>query len=230
MAQKTSRRTAPDAPASAARFVRRSAAAIRARERVGQRRAEYWSLVQWATRNNRLVSFRFIEQFRYFGGGAEHRVYYDERNKAAVKATYPNRFGHSMSAEGALATPAEYLKRLGWHNRLFGDEIKIIGVAYEDDQLEIVISQPWINAHPRNPNPSQDEITAYFERFGFVHVPLNPDAPLYYHFGFRLLVGDAHDRNVIRDENNKLAAIDVVIGTPGPEIHATVLSCLAAVT
>jgi hypothetical protein len=43
---------------------------------------------------------------------------------------------------------------------------------------------------------------------------------VFYHLGFNLIVADAHDTNILRDFNGNLAAIDVVIGTPGPGPYA----------
>lgn len=138
MAQGQSRRTATDPPKSAARFVRRGAQAIRARsEGISQYRAEYRALVEWARETGRLFPFDFIEQFSFIGDGAEHRVYKSESENVAIKATLPNKFGYSTLREGHWASPLEYLKRLAWQNLIFGDEIRLIGVAYDDDQMEV---------------------------------------------------------------------------------------------
>lgn len=74
MQEKSQSRTAPDSPKSAARFVRRGAASIRAgAEGLCQYRAEYQSLIDWADQTGRRLPFRFIEQFDFVGEGAEHR-------------------------------------------------------------------------------------------------------------------------------------------------------------
>lgn len=79
MAPEKSRRPATDSPKSAARFIRRSAEAIRASgERIGQRRAEYLAVIEWARAHGRLLPFSHIERFTFIGDGAEHRVYKDE--------------------------------------------------------------------------------------------------------------------------------------------------------
>lgn len=164
------------------------------------------------------MTFDFIEQFSFIGEGAEHRVYKREADKTALKATHPNKFGYSTSDEGCWASPVEYLKRLAWQNQIFGDDIRLVGVAYEDDQMELVHSQPWINVHDIRPNPFKEEIDEYMGRFGFVTSSLDLDTPLYYSRAHRLVAGDAHDRNVLRDQNGDLSAIDLVIGRPGPSI------------
>ncbi len=222
MDQKASGRTAADSIRATANYVRRSARAIQARgARVGEpitlRVAEQLALSEWAALNRRELEFSFIEQFQYVGSGAEHRVYHDAKNGLAIKSTHANSFGHSTYGSGYQATPSEYLRRLAWSNILFGDSFSIIGVAFDSEQqIEIVCSQPWIEAHPIRPVPFQEEIDAYFGRWGFFRSPLNPDAPVFYHAQFNLMVADAHDTNILRDSSERLAAIDVVVGTPGP--------------
>lgn len=221
MAQEKSRRPTTDSPKSAARFVRRSADAIRASgERIGQHRAEYLALIEWARVRGRLLPFSHIEQFSFVGDGAEHRVYKDDSEESvAIKATHPNKFGYSTREPGAWATPVEYLKRLAWQNHIFGDDIRIIGVAYEDEQMEVVTSQPWISAHEIRPNPFKEEIDAYMKSFGFAPASLNLDTPLYFSKIHGLLAADAHDRNILRDQEGNLSAIDLVIGPPGEKLR-----------
>lgn len=136
----------------------------------------------------------------------------------AVKATLPNKFGYSTLCEG-WASPLEYLKRLGWQNLIFGDEIRLLGVAYEEDQMEVIHSQPWISVHPIRPNPFQAEIDVYLGSFGFVSTSLNLDTPIYYSAAHGLVALDAHDRNILRDHNGDLAAIDLIIGPPGVQLR-----------
>ena len=59
------------------------------------RRSERLALVEWARERRRILGTQFIEQFRRVAEGAEHVVYYDESRGLAMKATHPNRFGHS---------------------------------------------------------------------------------------------------------------------------------------
>jgi Serine/Threonine/Tyrosine Kinase found in polyvalent proteins len=176
-------------------------------------RAERDVLCRWALINNKQIPFDFVEQFTRIGAGAEHCVYYDQRLNVAIKATHVNTFGHSVFAPGCPATPSEYLRRLGWSNLLFGDDFKMLGVSCDDEgQIQVVISQPWIDAHEIRSVPFEEEIDEYFRRFGFRRLPFQY-APLYYNDALELLVGDAHDMNVLRDKHEELAAIDIVIGT-----------------
>ena len=225
MAEGPSPRPKTYSPRSTANHVRGGAAAIRTRAgRVGDRisvyRSEVLALFEWATLTGALLSFDFIEAFKYVGSGAEHRVYHNQEHKVAIKATHANQFGHSTYGPGVRATPVEYLERLAWCNALFGDTFRIIGIARdEEEQVEIVSSQTWISAHPIRSVPLQTEINEYFGQFAFSRIPGAPDAPMFYNSDLKLLVADAHDTNILRDEKGRLNAIDVVIGAVGPSLQ-----------
>lgn len=219
MPEETRQRLAEDSPESAADFIRRSAEAVRARgESVGSQRAQRFALIEWARSIGRTLPFSHVEQFLRVSEGAEHVVFHDPQRGVAVKATHVNRFGHSVIAEGKSASPLEYLERLALQNALFGDEICIEGVAFDEAQIEIVTTQPWIVASHQSPSPSQAEIDAYFSSLGFDKVELAPDVPLYFHPELGILVADAHDRNILRNESGALVPIDLVIGRPGSDL------------
>ncbi len=147
--------------------------------------------------------------------GAEHRVHYDRAGHCAIKSTLPNRFGHSTYGSGWAATPLEYLQRLAWHNHIFGDAIAILGIIRGEDYLEVITSQPWITTHSLRGQPFPEELEAYFLESGFERLPIYPNA--FYSPGLRLVALDAHEANVLRDENEQLSPIDLVIGEPGPD-------------
>jgi hypothetical protein len=219
MDEKESRSAAEDSPQSAARFVRRGAQAIRARSAgISQYRAERLALIDWAARRGPLLEFGYIEQYQYVEG-AEHRVYRDDsQGNLAFKATIQNRFGYSTQREDLGASPLDYLRRLSAQNWIFGDDIRLVGVFRSDEHIEIVTSQPWISVHPLRPNPSQDEIDVYMGEFGFQSMSFNLDTPLYFNRFLNLVAADAHDRNVLRDSEGNLVAIDLVIGRPSPRM------------
>ncbi len=79
-------------------------------------------------------------------------------------------------------------------------------------------SQPWIDAHPIRSVPFQSEINSYFGRFGFERMPAQPDAPMFYHSKLGLIAADAHDTNILRAADGDFAAIDVIVGPPGPSL------------
>ena len=224
MAQEGSASSASNAPRAAANYVRRSAEAIRAgKQAVGEQislmRAERAALCRWAELNGKKIPFDFVERFKAIGSGAEHRVYHDQQSGLAIKATRTNSFGHSVFAQDVIATPSEYLRRLAWSNLLLGDEFRILGIAFDEEQIEIVSAHKWIEGHAKRPVPSEDEIAEYFQRFGFARCGSNPDSPLFYNPELRLLLADSHDTNVIRNVDGDCVAIDVVIGYPGPRMR-----------
>jgi hypothetical protein len=190
------------------------------------RRSERLALVQWAELRRRILGTQFIEQFRRVTEGAEHVVYHDESRGLAMKATHPNRFGHSARNEGLAATPLEYLQRLGWHNALFGDDIRIVGITFVEDNIEVITSQPWIVSDGKQP-ASQKEIDGYFEHLGFRRVEINPGVPIYFNERMNVIVADAHERNILRTEKGRLAPIDVVIGIPDPDLLERIHRILA---
>ena len=183
-------------------------------------------MVEWAESSGKVIGFSHIEQFRRVAEGAEHVVYHDPQRGLAVKATHANRFGHSTLGEGVPATPVEYLQRLAWQNQIFGDDIRIEGIASDESQIEVVTTQPWITSHFQFPTPTLDEIDAYFRTYSFVKVCLTPDVPLYFHPQGGLLIADAHERNILRTETGVLAPIDVVIGHPGADLLRQIQSKL----
>lgn len=149
MVEKESRRAERNSPQSAASFVRRSAQAIRARtEGISQYRAERRAHVEWAHTLGRALDHTYIEQFKFVGEGAEHRVYRDDAIcNLAIKATSSNRFGYSTFREDLGASPLDYLRRLGAQNAIFGDDMRLIGVFNSGDpecpeHIEVVTSQP----------------------------------------------------------------------------------------
>jgi hypothetical protein len=226
MPEKAHRRVATDSPQSAARFVRRIAEGILAGSaRVSRFRAEYEALAEWARAYQRVLPFGFIEKFRFIGDGAEHRVYKNDADVAhAIKATRPNTFGYSVAREGAWAKPLEYLKRLAWQNHFFGDDTRLVGVAFDEEQMEIVTSQPWISSHLERPNPTLAEIDDLMNSVGFLRPAAGLPVPIYLHHRWQLVVADAHDRNIIRDRAGHLCPIDVVIGRPADELFARLRS------
>lgn len=188
-------------------------------------RPERASLIEWAIQSGKILAPGCLAEFHPVGTGAEHSVFHDWDNGLAIKVTHPNRFGHSACEVGKGATPLEYLRRLRWHNALFGDRIRVQGLIYDEEVLQVVTQQPWITTGSRR-LPNQREIDFYFGQLGFEFIPLFPNAPLYFSKLFRLVVADAHDRNMLIDENEQLVPIDLVIGTPGPALAGQIGRCL----
>ena len=82
MQETNQRGTAPDSPKSASRFVRRSAASIRAgAQGLSQHRAEYRALIDWARQCDRLLPFTFL-----FPGGLAGEMTNQSLNRPAVRS------------------------------------------------------------------------------------------------------------------------------------------------
>ncbi len=102
---------------------------------------------------------------------------------------------------------------------LFGDEIWIEGIAYDEEQMEVITTQPWINVDlVQSPHPTRAEIDSFFANLRFNKAAISEEAPIYFNRRIGVVFGDAHDQNVLRDENGDLSPIDVVIGRPGPAL------------
>lgn len=233
MAKKARGAVASRSAKSAAHHVRRGAEAIRSRDALASgiisnhlNQVERRALLEWATARGLVLKSAFLDSFDYKGSGAEHLVYHDAENRLAIKVTHPNSFGHSVYAEGFVATPLEYLDRLSWCNLFLGDDFRVYGIIHNEEQVQVVTSQPWIAAN-RCPHPSPQEIREFFGQLGFLPASDDENAPFFYNPAFDLAIGDAQDHNVIRGENSKLYAIDVVIGKPGPKLKIRILEVLA---
>ncbi len=213
-------------PVAAARHVRIGAGAMLARGAGGGRLgAEKACLLDWLRRHDLLVENHFLNKLRPVSSGAEHVVYHDAERRRAIKITHPNRFGHSVYDEsGGGATPLEYLRRLAYHNVLFGDDIRLIGAHLDENALEIISSQPWIVSHPETPVPGQAAVDEYLASLGFVRSDLFPFGFYFYNRANGLAVADAQPNNILVGTDGRLAPIDLVIGRPGPALLRRLLA------
>ncbi len=109
-------------------------------------------------------------------GGGEHDVHAPaspERLARVFKVTVPGYCGATARAfvlrGGGTriaqddALPSEYLLRMWWHNRLFGDDVRFEGVMLDRRGVRLVISQPVREGDI----PDPDEVRAMLERFDF---------------------------------------------------------------
>ena len=130
--------------------------------------AERDCLIDWFKNRGAVLPDTYCHQFGRVSIGSEHAVYFDRETLRAIKVTCPNRFGHSVYDIGSSATPLEYLRRLGLHNHLFGDDICLLGCVLADDgAIQIISSQPWVTAHPVHPDASPDQITSLLAEVRF---------------------------------------------------------------
>lgn len=133
--------------------------------------------------------------------GAEHDVRFDLESNLAIKLTGPGEYGW----EGGLE---KYLQRLVWCNELFDEAFFVEGlVTLAGEQAErLVITQPWYDADPDRPHPTQDEIDVYMRAKGF-HKAYDG---AYLHKTKDLAVSDAVPKNFIRTRSGVTHAIDVI--------------------
>lgn len=213
-------------PVAAARHVRlRSGAVLACGAGGGRVGTEKICLLEWLSGNGLFVEENYLSSLRPVSSGAEHVVYHDAARRKAIKVTHPNRFGHSVyDASGGGATPLEYLRRLAYHNVLFGDEIRIVGARLDDEALEIITSQPWIVSHSETPVPTQAVVDEYLASLGFAHSGLFPLGFYFYNRANGLAIADAQPNNILVGTDGRLAPIDLVIGQPGPTLLAQLLT------
>ncbi len=220
MAQGVRQGTTRNPLQSAANFVRRRARAVlESGERSTAFGAEKLALIEWGASSGLKLPHDFCCRFVPVSSGAEHLVYHDQVARRAIKLTRPNAFGHSAAEPGGRgATATEYLRRLTYHNLLFGDDVRLLGLIQTEDSVQVVSSQPWITAHAETPNATVEQIDDYFERLTFVRSDLFEGA-VYYSKFLDIVAADAHSLNVLISEENFIVPIDVVIGRPGDDLR-----------
>jgi hypothetical protein len=152
--------TPPNSVESALRFASSGQSASGARGK-GVRTAQLNLLIEWCSIHGKSLPPDFLIWYSRVGVGGEHTVYRNTETKLAIKVTHPNGFGHSVWADGAVATPLEYLQRLQLHNELFGDAIQICGLILGENHVQIVTTQSQncrrtlLTALPRHPVPKR---------------------------------------------------------------------------
>jgi hypothetical protein len=204
---------------SAARHLQaspRPAGMSAAREREILCRRQTRDLLAWARENNRLIAsaaYRALAE----AGGQEHRVWLDESSQLYFKATHPGRFGFSVIAgpgaapELVAASPFEYLERLLLQNSLFGDRIRLEGIANEETGVVVITAQPNVTGGP----VTNDEIIEFMRRLWFDLVPGlslgNPGALSFYRDLDEVAAFDAHAGNFVKDLNGVVLPIDLIL-------------------
>ena len=213
--------TEENSPQSALDFLLGSLGAVPGSRdsRRGRFEREVEGLRLWSAQKDCRLNADFAAALKPVASGAEHDVFFAEELQSAIKITRNGRFGHSLEGEGISALPSEYLRRLIYHNELFGDGIVVCGVMVVERSVHLVSRQPWIKSASARPVPEQDEIDEYFAGLDFRKSD-QLAAPAYYHRTLNVAVLDAHPLNVLRDENGRLVPIDVVVGKPSNATRA----------
>ena len=160
--------------------------------------------------------------------GGEHFVHLDEPHARVFKSTKPGKFGFGVGREmvrardrrappritvGLIdATPAEYLARLAWQNELFGDRIRVHGMALYPTGVTILSTQPFVWGE----RTDQGRIDGWFKANGWLPLPRKDGA--FYHPLRDLLLMDALPRNVLTRADGRVFPFDVVIVRPGSDL------------
>ena len=114
-------------------------------------------------------------------------------------------------AELTNALPLEYLDRLLLQNDLFADDVRIEGVALENEQLVIISSQPAILGS----SLTEDEMLAFMRKLWFqplTGLSLGRPGSLSFYRDFDVVAAfDAHPGNFVKDDNGVVLPIDLVL-------------------
>ena len=149
-----------------------------------------------------------------------------------AKATYAGQYGFTViAATGgptlAHALPGEYLDRLLLANRIFNDNICLVGATTEAEGLVIVTTQPTVVgvAAPR------EDMISYFTQRHFTLIPNffagYRGSLSFYRDLDQMAVFDAHPANFLKDRRGIILPIDAVLVQAGDEL-AVMLAELCA--
>ncbi|HZM02143.1 MAG TPA: hypothetical protein VFC44_03880 [Candidatus Saccharimonadales bacterium] len=145
-------------------------------------------LLKWSGQTGCLIPpNRFRALILVSNDTSEHTVYYDTDQNRAVKVTFPGEFGWKPTLEKGrwnlgVAAPLDYLRRWRLFNEVFGDDVRLEGVALSKgpvmalcskvEPMSAVISQPWHEAaDPNSPAPEDREIATFLRRLGCEPLP-----------------------------------------------------------
>jgi hypothetical protein len=189
---------------------------LRSRE-VFRRRQER-DLLAWAQENGRLIhSAEYLSALR--PGGEEHRIATPGDRHRYWKATHPGRCGFTVvcgeetggEPELTNALPLEYLDRLLLQNQVFGDDLRLEGVATENGELVLISSQPVVLGSA----VTAEEICAFMTKLWFAPLPDvslgRPGALAFYRDLDEVAAFDAHPGNFVKDDSGIILPIDLIL-------------------
>ena len=167
--------------------------------------SSFAAFVEWAIQNRLIraeAEFPFLKRIPD-ASGEEHEAWFDEDSNLWFKLTYRNHFGLAWGRSGS-ATAGEYVSRLLLQNTFFEDDIRLVAVLNCGGALRVLTSQPHIMGEP----PSQEDIVSWFGALGFSKIAIGSGIA-WYHRAENLLVGDAHEGNIIKTPNGCMVPIDL---------------------
>lgn len=148
-------------------------------------------------------------------GGYEHDVRYVPETRRWLKFTKPSMAGCSVEwLDGRMqmfpATPLQYLRRWRLNNRVFADDVELVGLAETGRQLRIVISQQDLIGEA----PSWEEIHLAMTTTHGLHL-LNTTASVggyeaRAYAGDRFAVFDVRPANCVRTAEGDVVPFDVI--------------------
>ncbi len=107
------------------------------------------------------------------------------------------------------ALPLEYLERLAIQNRVFGDDIRLEGVAAEGNKIVVVTSQPILVGQPTTEQDiSVLMVKLWFKPLVGLHLG-RPGALAFYRELDDVAAFDAHPGNFVTDTQNIVLPIDL---------------------
>ncbi len=138
--------------------------------------------------------------------GFEHEVWFmPHRDEPWVlKATYPDAFGHLP--DGRACFPTEYFERLLLQNEVFGDDIRLEGIAIEIGTCRVITSQPAVAGRFAEP----EEVDRFFLDRGFSEIKLKV-RKLWWRPTDDIVCADTHGGNILVTESGMMVAIDVPV-------------------
>ena len=165
--------------------------------------SQFRNLIAFAREHDRLLTRADLPGLDYGKGGMEHEIYHDEAGHRFWKSTFPERAGFGPTG---YSTPFGYLRRLRLSNLLFGDDVCFEGIWQRPDGPSIVTSQSYILPDPLAGIPSEEDVTEYMNRLGFVWDDVQKG---FFREADGVLVQDCHPRNYVRAVDGDLYAIDI---------------------
>lgn len=141
---------------------------------------------------------------------SEHLIWFAPKSGSVVKATAYGRFGHDFDRRRGGGLPADYLDRMALSVEILGDSVSLLGkFDGADGSVGLVIRQNYIPASRETPNPSPDQIAAFFQARGFEPVPGKEGRHLHRQLGVE--IDDTHAANFILTEDGTVVPVDLLI-------------------
>lgn len=138
----------------------------------------------WANEHGKLILDHYFHELGVISDStSEHKVYFRQSDRRAVKKTWAGVYGQvPVPKDGKLertnASPVEYLLRMSLQIDVFGSDLRLEGVYISEEpsmiigqpsrQPSFVISQSWLDKEGIATN---EGISAYLTEEGFREVP-----------------------------------------------------------